>query len=144
MDKNSVKKIILYLINRLGDGIEGKKKLMKLMFLVNHYDPKSGELSRDGFLGLDFSIYYYGVFSREVMMIVEDSIQKKDVYNGFPLRSRYVINLDGNIKNRVDFVIDKFGKKSGYLLEIETLKMLGYSPDEKDKIFGKSVKELIN
>jgi hypothetical protein len=53
------KEVLLYLLSRLGQG-EGRKKLMKLMFLVEHFDPGLGRLVRKSLLGDSFLIYHYG------------------------------------------------------------------------------------
>lgn len=141
--KDLLKNTILYLIEKLGDGVEGKKKLMKLMFLLEHYDLEKKKLKRDGLLSLDYQIYYYGVFSREVSDIISGLINSNDVEDGFPLKTKQKPSLGDSTKNRVDAIINEFGKKSGYALEVETLKMLGYEPSDKAGIFGKEVKELI-
>ena len=143
MNKDNLKKIILYLIKVLRDSVEGKKKLMKLMFLVEHYDLKEKKLNRNGLFGLDYRIYYYGVFSQQVSDVISDLIKENEIEDGFPLKLKRDVVIDGPIKEKIDSVVEIFGKKGGYLLEVDTLKMLGYDPSEKDKIFGKEVKELI-
>lgn len=143
MNYNQTEKIILYLINKLGDKIEGKKKLMKLMFLIEHYDVESKKLICKGLLGNTFSIYYYGVFSLDIMNYVSKLIQKGTIKDGFPLKSTEKIELEQQIKERVEKIIQEFGEKTGYGLEVETLKMINIEPSDKEKFFGKQVEELI-
>lgn len=59
--KKLTKKVILYLLwkcNKLGIKV-GRKKLMKLMFLVEYYDPKAKKLRKKPLLGNEWYIYYY-------------------------------------------------------------------------------------
>lgn len=142
--KKLTKNIILYLINRLGDKIEGKKKLMKLMFLIEHYDIQKKKLIPGGFLGNTFYIYRYGVFSTDIMQCFNELVQEKEIKEGFPLKCTKEIRLENEeIKQRIEGVINKFEKVSGYDLEIETLKMMGIEPYEKERHFGKDVNNLI-
>lgn len=143
MNYNQTEKIILYLINKLGDKIEGKKKLMKLMFLIEHYDVNLKKLIRDGLLGNNFLIYYYGVFSLSIMDYVNELIQKGIIKEGFPLKSTEKIELEQKTKEKVEKIIQEFGEKTGYELEIETLKMIDIEPSDKEKFFGKPIKKLI-
>jgi len=143
MDYNTTEKIIIYLINKLGDKIEGKKKLMKLMFLIEHYDVDSKKLVCNGLLGNTFSIYYYGVFSLDIMNYVDGLIQKEKIKDGFPLRSTEKIKLEPQIKEKVENIIQGFGEKTGYELEVETLKMMDIEPSDKEKFFGEPVNKLI-
>lgn len=144
--KKDIKNIILYLVKRLEKEAEGKKKVMKLMFLMEHYDFDKGGLVKNKFLGNSFSIYYYGVFSREVADFTDSLIREESLEDGFPLEAKIDISklkLDEEIKNKADKVIKKFGKDSGYKLEVSTLKMLSIDPSDKMKFFGKEVQELI-
>lgn len=135
---------IIYLINKLGSKIEGKKKIMKLMFLLEHFDFDQNKLVKKGFLGNLFYIYNYGVFSQSVMggymKLIEDNIIK----DGFPLTTDRRVDLGGKLKEKVDKVISKFGSRSGYELEVGTLKMMNIEPYEKEKYFGQDVGELIS
>ncbi len=141
--KETTKQIILYLIDKLNDKIEGKKKLMKLMFLTEHYDFDKNKLVPEMSVGNTFCIYYYGVFSREVMQCSDELIEEKEIIEGFPLKSKKKGELGKEIKERVDKIISIFGKKSGYDLENETLKMMKIEPYEKEKYFGQEVSSLI-
>jgi len=140
------KSVILYLIGRLGK-VEGKKKLMKLMFLVEHFNLKKEGLIKNPILGNKFYIYYYGVFSREVMDKFNSIVKDEQVKIDFPditLSKKLEIELDNQeLKEKIEFIIQRFGKESGYDLEVKTLEMLGIKPSEKDKFLGKDVKEFI-
>src|SRR3989339_158016 len=63
----SNKDTLLYLVSKLGSNSEGRKKIMKMMFLVNHFDVNKNSLVKTPFLNEDFIIYHYGVFSFKVM-----------------------------------------------------------------------------
>jgi len=143
MNYNQTEKIILYLINKLGDKIEGKKKVMKLMFLVEHYDVNLKKLIRNGLLGNNFLIYYYGVFSLSIMNCVSGLIQKGIIEEGFPLKSTEKIEIEQKDKEKVDKIIQEFGEKTGYELEVETLKMIDIEPSDKEKFFGRPIRNLI-
>ncbi len=147
MDKKEKdKKIMLYLIKKLGGNIEGKKKLMKLMFLLEHYDFSEGKLTKNYSIGNYFNIYHYGVFSREVQICFDELFSEGKIKNDFPLTTNEDVDLsdiEQNITEKIDKVITKFGDKTGYYLEVETLRMMGIEPSEKEKFFGKNVSELI-
>ena len=139
------KNIILYLIQTLGDKIEGKKKIMKLMFLLEHYDFKLKKIVENQSIGNEFFIYYYGVFSTEVMQSISSLTSERKIKDGLPLKlgSNAGIKLEPETQSKVDEVITKFGDISGYKLEVGTLKLLGITPSEKDKYMGESVKDIL-
>jgi len=144
-DRKTTKKVILYLLNNLGDKVEGKKKIMKLMFLLEHYDLSSNELTPKQLLGNDFHIYYYGVFSQDVMNTVNRLITDEQIEDGFPLKSsrKYKLTMDKKLKERIDTIIRLFGDYSGYQLEIKTLEMLGIKPHEKSLYFGQDIGSIL-
>lgn len=141
-------RVITYLIDRLSSRIEGRTKVMKLMFLIEHYNPDSKKLTRKGFLGNKFIIYHYGVFSREVM---EDYIQlsNEDIledYGGnYPIRllKETPSDLDDETRSRVDLIMNEFGNYGGSFLVDYTLKLLGLTRDSKMDHFEESVIPLI-
>jgi len=137
---------IIYLIKKLKDKVEGKKKIMKLMFLIEHYDPEKSKLTKTKSVGNTFEIYYYGVFSKEVMECF-DKLVKEDIIGGeFPIKLKKEVEpeLEDALKRKIDKIIEEFGNKSGIELEIETLNMLGIKPYEKEKYFGLKVEEIIS
>jgi len=59
--KKLTKNVMLYLLwkcSKLGIKV-GRKKLMKLMFLIEYYDPKTKKLRKKPLLGNEWYIYYY-------------------------------------------------------------------------------------
>ena len=138
-------KVILYLIKKLGRLMEGRKKLMKLMFLIEYYDPELGKLKREPLLGNEFIIYHYGVFSFDVMDEYISLVSRK-IISEYPMKIIHNIDLEDleeDIKLRVDSIISLFGNKYASDLEEETLKMLGLSKEMKVKFFGMNVNEII-
>jgi len=137
------KEVLLYLLSRLGR-CEGRKKLMKLMFLVEHFDPGLGRLVRKSLLGDSFLIYHYGVFSFEVMNCYNELVKEGKIREGpLGLESDLKVELQEKLRERVDGVIERFGNLTGYELEVRTLKMLGIEPSEKDRYFGRPVESII-
>lgn len=147
MNYRPTEKIILYLINRLGNKIEGRKKLMKLMFLVEHYDIELKKLTRKGLLGNTFLIYYYGVFSSDIKDYVTGMTRRGVIKDGFPLETTEKtigkIEPEQQLKEKVEKIMSVFGEKSGYQLEVETMRMMGIEPSNKKKFFRKPVSEII-
>ncbi len=144
MSYNLTEKNILYLINKLGDKVEGRKKLMKLMFLLEHYDVNLKKLVSKGLFGNTFLIYYYGVFSLDIQNYVNELTKKEVIKDGLPLKTSEKVELDPEQKDRIENIIEEFGNKSGYQLEVETLKMMNIEPSDKQKFFRKSVSDLIH
>lgn len=144
--KELTKGLILYLVKTLGKSIEGRKKLMKLMFLIEHYNLSKKTLDRIKVVGNNFIIYHYGVFSFDVLNSYLDLINEGKLKDDFPMEIKIVGKegkLPGEIKVKVDGIIKKFGKKSGKELEIYTLDLLGLSLETKKQKFGESVESFI-
>jgi uncharacterized phage-associated protein len=142
---SSTKKVLLYLISKLGI-CEGRKKLMKLMFLIEHYDLKNKILLSKPRLGDTFLIYQYGVFSFDVMRAYEELLKEGKIsedFSGITVRPGVQIDLEEGIKEVVDGVVQSFGRYSGYELETLTLRMLKIRPFEKDRYFGRKVREIL-
>jgi len=142
---SSTKKVLLYLISKLGI-CEGRKKLMKLMFLIEHYDLKNKILLSKPRLGDTFLIYQYGVFSFDVMEAYEELLKEGRVSEGFSgiaVKPGIQIDLDEETREVVDEVVRRFGGYGGYELETLTLQMLGIRPFEKDRYFGRKVQEIL-
>jgi len=149
------KKVLLYLIHKLESEqkIEGRKKIMKLMFLIEHYDLKTKKLEEKSLLGNKYFIYNYGVFSVDVMRAYEELVKEGliiekiiGVYPIIGVRKDKVMyeDLDEDLKRKVDDIVREFGGKSSYELEILTLKMLGIEPFEKEEFFGEEVFKIIS
>lgn len=142
-NKKLTKQIIQYLVDKLGSKIEGKKKLMKLMFLIEHYDISKDKLTSETRIGNKFYIYHYGVFSLDVMNCTNELFKEKKLKDGFPLVSTQSTQLNKEIEAKVKQIIGKFGKMKGYDLEVKTLQMMGIEPYEKGEYFGQDVSKLI-
>jgi hypothetical protein len=135
-------KIMLYLINKLNE-IEGRKKLMKLMFLVEHYNVELKKLTKKSSTDNGFIIYHYGVFSFKVFDDYLD-LHKKDLIEESPIRTKIQdIELEPELQKQVDSIIELFGDKTGAHLETETLKMLGHTIESKREVSGVEVNTLI-
>lgn len=141
----SNKNVLLYLISKLGGNSEGRKKIMKMMFLVNHLDSKGDSLVKKPFLNEDFIIYHYGVFSFDVMNNFLELSNERKIEGNFPVKVNIHedIDLDSNVKEKVDLIVNKFGKLSGKKLELDTLNMLGLDLEKKREHFGESVTNFI-
>ena len=152
---NTNQKIILYLIQELGDKVEGKKKIMKLMFLIQHYDFENDKIVADPHfpntdIAKDFEIYLYGVFSDMVQKDLKDLVINLDkVENTYPLKIRGDVDnnigfSNPNLKEQIDKVIEEWGKKyTGYRLEITTLQMLGLGLATKERYKGWSIEKVM-
>ena len=84
--KEVTKNSIIYLVKQLGDKVEGRKKIMKLMFLLTHYDLNKGKPTKQSFLDNEFIIYHYGVFSFEVIDSFIELIKEKKLSDSFPMK----------------------------------------------------------
>ena len=138
-------KILYYLIHRLKKSglLEGRKKIMKLMFFIEHFDLGKGKLSKNRFVGNDFIIYHYGVFSFNVM---EDylSLLKRGIISENPITlKRIEVCLSEDKKDKVKGIIEKFGERTASDLENLSLELLGLSRDTKKEHLGESVVESI-
>lgn len=79
-------KVLLYLLLKFFDMYDkplyGKKKIQKLLFLVEHYDLDTGRITRSqGLTGYRFAVWSYGPFSKEVYDDLE-----KIVDNGYVVK----------------------------------------------------------
>lgn len=141
----SRKDVLFYLISKLGDNSEGRKKVMKMMFLVDHFDLKKQSLVKTPLLEEDFIIYHYGVFSFDVMNNFLELSNEGKIEGDFPIKVNPQENLDfeSPIKEKVDSIVEIFGKDKGKDLELNTLKMLGLDLETKRKHFGEPVTNFI-
>jgi len=142
------KKIITYLAQKLGSSLEGKKKIMKLFFILEHIDLDNKELLLEPFVGNKFSIYHYGVYSESVMKEIYKLVDTGLFTDGFPLVlkkdiAKENVDLEVRIKDKLDKIITKYGNWTGYKLELATLKILGLDLDSKKKYVGLDMKDII-
>ncbi len=136
--------IMIMIIENLRESTEGRKKLMKLMFLLQHYDLENDKLVKEGFLDNEFIIYRYGVFSFDVMNDYIELVNEKIIFER-PMRIvDREFKLEESTLNRIICILERFGQKHGFELEKDTLKMLGLDLDTKKKYFGESVTNFID
>jgi len=75
--------ILLYLIKehyKLYGKLYGRKKIQKLLFLVEHLDLTSGRVMKStGLTGYRFKIWLYGPFSEEIYRDLEELVDRGEV-----------------------------------------------------------------
>lgn len=154
--------ILLYLISRSGKHpkrLVGRKKLMKLAFFGEHFDPESGSLTPKPQLGeFDFEIYKYGPFSKDVLNAYDelestgyiDENDKNYLHTIITVQEgrtdsidRLVEEFDPETRQQLEAVIDHFGEESGSTLESTSLEMLNIDKSEKDRFRGIPMNQLI-
>jgi len=145
---NQLDKILLYIIRNWN--IVGRKKLMKLMFLINNYDVETDKVIQDSYLGLNFKIYSYGVYSDEVMktyfrLYDEGKITEmtKPGNTDVSLKTNINVDLEDYEKSKIDSIMEKFNDKTGRDLELSTLELLGLTLDTKLNHMGQNISELL-
>ena len=143
MDIDLTKRVILYLINEMGYSIGGSPKLMKMMFLIEHYDPGKRRLIPKGLLGNIFFIHSQGVFSNDVMHCFNDLVSGGKIEDRFPLKAKTRMEFKEPFKENVDDIIYEFKEVPNYDLEDIILTMLGIDPYYKQEYYGIRVYELI-
>jgi len=141
----SNKDVLLYLISKLGSHSEGRKKIMKMMFLINHFDVSKNSLVKTPLLKENFIIYHYGVFSFDVMNNFLDLSNGGKIQGDFPVKVKTseIPLLSQKVEERIDSIIEKFGDYSGKKLELDTLKLLGLNLETKREHFGEPVTNFI-
>lgn len=130
------KKVLIYVIKKLRErrSFYGKLQVMKLMFLIDHFDVESKILTKNSFLGNEYIIYHFGPFSFEVSEEY-DKIGDEELKNE--------VKLEEKIKEKVDLIIENFGKFDGWTLQEKCMKMLGISIEEKNKFMGLKIIEVL-
>lgn len=155
-------KILLYLISRSGEQPErlvGRKKLMKLAFFGEHFDPESGSLTPKPQLGeFDFEIYKYGPFSKDVLNAYDELestgyIEENDqnyFHTIIELREGrtdsvdcLIEEFDPETRKQLEAVVNHFGEDSGSTLESTSLEMLNIDKSEKNRFRGIPMNKLI-
>lgn len=151
LQPNINQNIILYLQERMGSGIESRKKVMKLMFILEYFDFDNSQVvekvkgyPRDN----KFIIYYYGVYSHWVMKDLLDLVvDKGDPYlssdNIKKEYKQYKPSLSKEVKNRTDKLVQKFGVYGSAELEIMTLNMIGLDPTNKEQYHRRFIKDIM-
>ncbi len=142
-------KVLVYLVDQFvkrRQPLDARKKLMKLMFLIEHYDAEQEKLTATKKLGNKFIIYNYGVFSFDVMedyiSLSRDNIlvEEDDTIKTTKGTS---VTLDEKTKLCVDRIINIFGNKRAFELECETLEMMNLTKFTKMDVFGQDVRKVI-
>jgi len=173
--KTGIENILLCLLSsyfkRYRDWLAGRKKLQKLMFLVD-YDIEGEKIRKLGFSGAKFKVLVYGPYSDQVADAIETLVEKGKVEemvitNGFSPRrliSKYmeelryeegriylykprvrnVPRLPSNVKQRIEEIVEKYGSYTGGELEKLVTDKLGLTPERKEKYFGISIDEYIS
>jgi len=146
--------------------LEGRKKLQKLLFLVEHFDLDEGKfILSSGITGYKFKIWHYGPYSSElkedvVELVKEDIIEEKVEYiddflytDEFPKRIyRYLPKKQINVEDKLDRqtitkinrIIEVFGNKSPYELEKIVSNLLNLTPLKKLEVWGMTLDEYIS
>ena len=142
---SATKSCILYILKHV-DG--GRKKLMKLMFLVDYYDTSNNKLTLNKAIGNQFFVYHYGVFSREVMDGILELIKSGKVieshYGKLEINPSTTVDIKNkDLKSKVDAVIKEFGKLEASKLETETLQMIKLTKESKYASFGMMVDAIL-
>ncbi|RLE84158.1 MAG: hypothetical protein DRJ67_11015 [Thermoprotei archaeon] len=168
-----LKEIILDLLHkyylRYGRPLAGRKKLQKLMFLVE-YDIDGRRVRKLGYTGAVFKVLFYGPYSDEVAEAVEELVREGyvdeivishespsrlinrwmgelleeggRVYVYEPVR-RAGKALPPDVEERVEVVVEKYGRMSGGQLEQLVCERLGLDPETKMKYFGLSIDDYL-
>lgn len=152
---------LLYLLSESSssDRIVGRKKLMKLVFFAEHFDPEAETLVSEPELGLfDFEIFKYGPFSKQVLDDF-DQLKRRNELEEDSSRMQYLIevtdkgsrrtneiseDLSGEEKVHLEEISKEFSDKTGAQLEKLSLDMLGIEKREKDRYRGMDVGEIID
>jgi len=142
------KNCIVYLIDKLNSkGISiNRTKLMKLMFLVEHYNIESNRIEKNKKIGNEFIIYNHGVFSFDVfenmLQLIREGIISEE-FGTLKKISDMEIELPKDLEKVLDKIIEKFGSLWTEELISKTLEELGIKENEKEKYFGKSIEEIL-
>lgn len=152
---------LLYSIKHFSreSGIKGRKKLMKLMFFLEHLNLEQDELVPDRCYGKnEFIIYNYGPFSFDVMNNIEKLKGENKVTEKQGIKP-FVISLTKEGKDkakkigeklskekiqRVEKIKERFISKPGWKLEKESLEYLGITEEDKNSLKGTPVRVVIS
>jgi len=148
---------LLYVIERMK--IDGRLKLMKLMFFLEHLDLKTNKLTPDKiFSGNEFIIYRFGPFSFDVVNSMQKLKENDLVVESSPDGSHIVPSLSDKGKdeiqkvkeemskeciNRVNEIKEKFDSFSGRELENKSLEYLHIKKEDKGRYLGVPVAVII-
>lgn len=136
--------------------VSGRTKFMKLVFMLEHFDPETETARAEPRFGVfdDFHIYDYGPFSGDVMDAFDDlksdgAVEESDEFVSG--RRGKVIERSGDTVLGEPFdtdefaeIVEQFGDESGTELASESLKLLGIDPAEKAQYKHTDVSEILN
>ncbi len=148
---------LLEVINSLSESSVysgGRKKLMKVVFLLEHLrDDLETLVPEEQFRKNSFTIFNFGVFSTDVMDSLSKLIElglveekKKDFTYVMKITDKGLKNtgmLQCKDKERLEKIVNKFGKRTGKQLENETLGMLHLTKESKQQSMGVPVSSII-
>ena len=139
------KKYIIEIIKLCGSDIEGRKKLMKLCFFMNHYDFENNKKLKNPLFDVPFVVYHFGPFSFSVQEDYSELVKEGVIKDGFPIKlvEEVEYSLTDKEKGAIKLMLSKIGKLHGFQLEEKSLRVLGISKKDKKNLFGKEVREII-
>ena len=134
-------KRIVEIVKKLGNDMEGRKKLMKLLFFLNYYDFEDQKGVKEPLFGEDFIIYHYGPFSPKVRDEYLDLVEKGILEDGFPIKLKEDVSLDISIQERktIHKMLEELGGLTGKELETKSLLFLGLNLRTKQDFFNQKV-----
>ena len=149
-DRN--REVILYILDKLKKFGVGRLKLMKLMFLLEHYDISSEKLTPDKLLGNDFIIYWRGPFSFQVYRSFLHLLENGEILEKGrlltletePDQDRLKSKIGEEILKKLNKVLKEFGELDGLELEKRSMKLLGIKQEEKQHYVGIPVDVVIS
>lgn len=136
--------------------VSGRTKFMKLVFMLEHFDPATESVTAEPRFGVfdDFHIYDHGPFSRDVMDAFDDlksdgTVSESDEFvNG---RRGKVIERDSEASfsieefdaERFEEILEQFRAETGSTLADRSLDLLGIDPSEKEKYRYTDVSDIV-
>lgn len=153
---------LLFVIKEFGkEGkLDGRLKLMKIMFFLEHLDIEKDRLVPENlFSDNEFIIYKYGPFSFEVMndltKLKNEGVIQELLQGGYyivPILTdkgiKRVNEIEGKLKQseleRINKIKDIFGNLGGKQLEKKSLEYLKISPSEKESHRGTPISSIIS
>jgi hypothetical protein len=129
------KNVLVYLIKKLMEkkSFYGKLQVMKLVFLIEHFNSEKRRIEKKSLLNNKYYIYDLGLFSFEISEEF-DRLKEKDLERK--------IELDESIRNKVDLIIEKFGGIEQRILNKKCMEMLGITIENKGRFLGFRVDEI--
>jgi len=165
-------RVLYYLIKefneQFGKELDGRKKVQKLMFLVEHWNPNTNRIVKStGLTGYIFKIWLYGPFSEslneDLMRLKNERLIDEKVLIEVPYLSTYIddgeprrmylyrvirsgdLGLPGQeVREKIREVIKRFGHMKPMELELKVCDMLKLTPLKKISAWGKTIDEYLS